>query len=549
MTALVGLLTYLSTTPVVGQQALGTFIWQLQPFCNRVTVQVTQAGGLYTAEGYDDQCGAPQRAPLVGTIAPNPDGSIGFGLHVVTVPGGRGLQIDARIALATLSGSWRDSAGNTGTFAFNAANGGSPRPQPTIPGSAIAPGSITAAQIAAGSITAAQINPSVVQRRVTGMCANGQALRGVNPDGTVACTDALTTVDEPANSVGYFSSIAIGADNLPVISHFDGTALALRVTHCGNAACTADNVSTIVDDPAGAVGSYSSIAIGTDGLPLISHRDSAAGALRVTHCGNVTCTAGNISRTIDDPVNLVGFDTSIAIGTDGLPVISHRDGTAGALRVTHCGTIDCSAGVVSTTVDTPTDSVGWHSSLAIGLDGLPVISHGDLTTATVRVTHCGNAACTTGNVSSAVGADWDAFLGGSPTIAIGIDGGPVVAYSSSSDALRVAKCGNASCTTGNVVSTVDPSPQSGVFPSIAVGADGLPVIAHQRLNISHRALAVTHCGNAACTSGNQTRNVDSPAVSVGYESSIAIGSDGLPVIGYRAFEALRVAKCGTPTCQ
>lgn len=109
-------------------QPLGTFSWQLQPFCNVVTAVVTQNGGVYTVDGYDNQCGAAQRAPLVGMATPNPDGSIGFGLHVVTVPGGRGVQIDARISLATLSGSWSDSAGNSGTFAFGASTGGSPRP-------------------------------------------------------------------------------------------------------------------------------------------------------------------------------------------------------------------------------------------------------------------------------------------------------------------------------------------------------------------------------------------------------------------------------------
>ncbi len=122
---------------VAGAQPIGTFSWQLQPFCNRVTVNVTQNGAIYTADGYDDQCGAAQRAPLVGLATPNPDGSIGFGLNVVTVPGGRGVQIDARIALATLSGTWSDSAGNAGTFAFNAATGGSPRPVPTSGGGSI----------------------------------------------------------------------------------------------------------------------------------------------------------------------------------------------------------------------------------------------------------------------------------------------------------------------------------------------------------------------------------------------------------------------------
>ncbi len=141
----------------VGAQPLGSFSWQLQPFCNNLTVNVTQHGSLYTIEGSDDQCGAPQRAPLVATAMLNPDGTIGFGLHIVTVPGGRAVAIDARILLGSLSGQWSDSAGNSGTFAFNARTGGLPRPVPTIPAITLAPGSITAAQLAPAAVTTANV--------------------------------------------------------------------------------------------------------------------------------------------------------------------------------------------------------------------------------------------------------------------------------------------------------------------------------------------------------------------------------------------------------
>ena len=124
------MLAVLIGVPAALAQPLGTFRWQLQPFCNVVTVSVTQSGAVYTLDGYDDQCGGPQRAPLVGLATPNPDGSVGLGLNIVTVPGGRGVQVDARISLAGLSGPWTDSAGNNGTFAFSASTGGSPRPAP-----------------------------------------------------------------------------------------------------------------------------------------------------------------------------------------------------------------------------------------------------------------------------------------------------------------------------------------------------------------------------------------------------------------------------------
>jgi len=141
----------------VEAQALGSFSWQLQPFCNYLTVTVTQQGSLYTLDGYDDQCGAPQRAPLVGTATLNPDGTIGFGVHIVTVPSGRAVDVEARISLGSLSGPWSDSLGHTGTFAFNARTGGLPRPVPTIPAAYLTPGSITAAQLAPGAVTTANV--------------------------------------------------------------------------------------------------------------------------------------------------------------------------------------------------------------------------------------------------------------------------------------------------------------------------------------------------------------------------------------------------------
>ena len=69
-------------------QSLGTFRWQLQPYCNVLTVAVTQVGSVYRVEGTDDQCGAATSASVIGTAFQNPNGSIGFGLNVVAAPGG-----------------------------------------------------------------------------------------------------------------------------------------------------------------------------------------------------------------------------------------------------------------------------------------------------------------------------------------------------------------------------------------------------------------------------------------------------------------------------
>lgn len=521
-------------------QPLGTFRWQLQPFCNVVTVTVIQQGAVYTVDGYDNQCGAPHRAPLVGLATPNPDGTIGLGLHVVTVPGGRGLQIDARISLATLGGPWSDSAGNTGTFAFGAGTGGIPRPPPTVPGSAIAAGSISAAQLAPGAINAAAA--------AFGTCPAGQYLRGIQANGSVLCEPigsppVSTTLPGAANN-GIYTSIAIGVDGLAVISHQDVTAGALRVTHCDNRTCSAAT-STTVDDPPATVGADASIAIGSDGLAVIGHYDSGAQALRVTHCSNVACTAAT-SVTVDDGANAVGRFTSIAIGTDGLPLISYLDDTAGTLRVTHCGNVACTAGNISTTADDPPQVVGGHTSLAIGSDGLGVISHSDFGTNTLRVTHCANVACTS---ASSITADAAAFVGTITSLIIGSDGLPLIGHRDSAAlALRVTHCANPACTVATSA-TIDDHPVNNVggFKGVALGTDGLAIIAHYDNTAS--AVRVTHCRNVACSIATST-TVEAPETGAGRYVDIAIGADGLPVISSRDLVGqLRVTKCASRTCQ
>lgn len=417
----------------------------------------------------------------------------------------------------------------------------------------IAKGAVGSAQIARGAVGLEQIDQSQVQTRVGGTCPAGQYLRGINANGTVVCepflaANVISTVDDPANSVGPYTSIAIGTDSLPIISYYDSTAFALKVLKCGNATCTIGNTITTVDDPIGSqAGAYTSIAIGADGLPVISYFDSVLG-LTVAHCGNAACTTGNAIDVVDP--GTVGWYTSIAIGSDNLPVISYKDFGANRLKVAHCGDAACSGGNVAAVVDDPANSVGTQTSIAIGADGLPVISYMDDTAAALKVAHCGNADCTAGNAITTVD-DPANVVGYFSSIAIGSDSLPVISYFDyTAGALKVAHCGNVACTAGNVIAIVDaPGNSVGWFDSLVIGTDGLPVISYY--DNTALSLKVAHCGNAACTAANAITTVDDPANYVGQYTSLAIGTDGLPVISYQDVTAntLKVAKCGTRTCQ
>jgi hypothetical protein len=111
-------------------QTLGTFRWQLSPYCNVVTVTISQQGSVFALDGVDDQCGADRLAAADGTAFFNPDGTIGLGFTIVPAPDGVPLTVEASIEPGSLSGSWRDTAGNQGTLQFGPgpAPGGSPRP-------------------------------------------------------------------------------------------------------------------------------------------------------------------------------------------------------------------------------------------------------------------------------------------------------------------------------------------------------------------------------------------------------------------------------------
>ena len=110
-------------------QPMGTFVWQLAPYCNVVSLATTQNGAVYEFEGTDNQCGASTVATVRGLAVINPNGSVGIGLAIVTSPGGLPVHVQGTIDLGSLGGPWTDDHGNSGTLVFApSAPGGSPRP-------------------------------------------------------------------------------------------------------------------------------------------------------------------------------------------------------------------------------------------------------------------------------------------------------------------------------------------------------------------------------------------------------------------------------------
>ena len=92
---------------------------------------------------------------------------------------------------------------------------------------------------------------------------------------------------------------------------------------CEDAACTSGTNRTL--ETGGDVGWYTSVAIGANGNPIISHRDNTNDDLELYVCADATCTTGT-NQTLEENGD-VGNYTSVAIGANGNPIISHLDGT------------------------------------------------------------------------------------------------------------------------------------------------------------------------------------------------------------------------------
>ena len=139
-------------------------------------------------------------------------------------------------------------------------------------------------------------------------------------------------------------------------------------------------------------------------------------------------------------------------------------------------------------------------------------------------------------------------VAGQPSVAIGADGLPVIAYRTLGNKLRVAKCLNWDCTD---VSRIDLS--GGYFTtahfSLAITPNGFPGIAFQ--DSVERRLDVVRCVTDDCTGGGHVIfTIDPGPNDVGAYVDWAFGPDNRAAFAYRDFaeDSLLLARCTTPAC-
>lgn len=151
-------------------QTLGTFRWQLSPYCNVLTMTVVQQGAFYVLTGLDDGCGTTTPSPVTGTAFLD-GSSVRMGLHAVA-PSGRGRSYSVAFSPTTFAGTWTDGD-DSGTFVFSPGVPTLGSPRPTTVESVYAYGQIRED----GSIRNGSSRLVSVERPVTG----GYCLSFANP--------------------------------------------------------------------------------------------------------------------------------------------------------------------------------------------------------------------------------------------------------------------------------------------------------------------------------------------------------------------------------
>ena len=289
----------------------------------------------------------------------------------------------------------------------------------------------------------------------------------------------------------------------------------------------------ITVDSEGNPGQFNSIAIGTNGNPIISYRDGSNRALEVAACNDLNCSTS--TKNIIDSEGQVGFYSSITIGANGNPVISYYDLSNSALKVAACDNPTCTTSTNST-LDSAND-VGWYTTIAIGVNGYPIIGYYDNTNKDLKVAACENPTCTMSTTNTIDSAN---EVGQGPSIAIGVNGNPIISYTSATNFdLKVVVCKNPTCSGATEIdrsiNTIIDSDGSVIgLTSITIGTNGNPIISYY--HYTNQNLKVAACKNSTCSGETESdrstnNNLDSIGRFAGYDS-IAIGANGNPIISY-----------------
>ena len=218
---------------------------------------------------------------------------------------------------------------------------------------------------------------------------------------------------------GYGSDLALGSDGKAIVSYYD-MSTSLVLLRCQDLSCSSQITHTIDVTVGSSWWNRSSLAVGADGLPVVAYYNGANQDLGFAHCGTTSCGAGTTTEILDSSGD-VGRNPVIAIGGSGFPAIAYHDTTNSAIKLVTCGDLACT----TSSAHTVANSVSGHRKISLEFSdlGMPTVSWTDATADEVRVVSCPSTDCSiTGPQQTWVTSAQDQNL------VLNAEGDPVIVY-------------------------------------------------------------------------------------------------------------------------
>jgi hypothetical protein len=189
---------------------------------------------------------------------------------------------------------------------------------------------------------------------------------------------------------------------------------------------------------------------------------------------------------------------------------------------------------------------------------MPIISYQGANVSLVSnlsVVHCTAVDCSTHGAVTVL--DNTSGAGGGTSVTIGGDGLPIISYNGNSGGsngnLSVVHCTAVDCSTHGTATVLDNTSGAIFSTSVTIGTDGEPIIGYSVsfIFVLNGNLSAVHCTAADCSTHGPATVVDGTPLAGG-GPSVIIGTDGLPMISYTAINSgnrnLAVVHCTALDC-
>ena len=362
--------------------------------------------------------------------------------------------------------------------------------------------------------------------------------------------------------------IVVPGDGLPVMlqEHSDR----LYLAKCTRLDC-ADGATRDIVARKGANQPEASLAVGSDGLPILVYYDGQVSALKFDRCNDMTCE--------DRSTEILGVGefeyASLTVAGDGLPMMVYFDRTnvtqsvRPSLTFLKCEDLSCSETTAATTLDALFTA---RATLRLSDEGLPVVSYvrtivGSTNSFSIVVASCDEPDCSNEIRRETVdlgplfvtGANNFSTLVSSLTMVVPPNSPPVLLgvaqlAGNGSNRLVTVACNTNACDDAEdpeIIGVNIGDYQPGRVDA-TVSADDLPAVVAVPTN--GVAFEFVQCQTADCSEVTN-RTVTTAEFGGIPEPKIAVAADGNPIImGYQyrgpsVPGAARIGYCRDPECQ